>query len=275
MARRSADPCAIALPVAPLRPADSRGFGVRRRAGRGGVVVVSRWTAKVVAGVLLGMAVRAFAPTPQSEASHPFIPHQHIGSMNGVETENVCVEIADDSITFAFARQIIEGTLVLDNPSEDWNGLKSGRVDFFVESEPCIRGFGVIEMRYDVRQAPWLEECGPGSGICADWSDPYPDPVSGHDEYLYGRVYLTTSVLRDPFQYRRVIDHETGHVLGLKDGGPDYDGTECTGSIMHAYGCDNVPEWPSAEDRASVGALIWEPVASGPQCGRSPTWGNC
>jgi hypothetical protein len=58
---------------------------------------------------------------------------------------------------------------------------------------------------------------------------------------------------------RHAINHETGHTVGLQDGGPradprySYDFT-CPQSIMHsqAYGCPVNYLWPQFNDRFNV-----------------------
>ncbi len=131
-----------------------------------------------------------------------------------------------------------------------------------------------IEIEYWVRDDTSATQC-EGYSCAFPFGHQYLDSVSGHLEWSGYAVRFKTSHINGGVSlYHHVINHETGHVLGLQDGDgtcPDPD------SVMHSiyYGCEVNAEWPSAEDRASVGALIWEPVASGPQCGRSPTWSNC
>lgn len=68
-------------------------------------------------------------------------------------------------------------------------------------------------------------------------------------DYTYGIAYLKESTFNGTAS-NYIINHETGHILGLPDG----DGT-CPGSIMHSkdYGCSNgYPSWPYEADKNTV-----------------------
>ena len=101
------------------------------------------------------------------------------------------------------------------------------------------------------------------------------NPVTGHREVEIWQVRFATPHLEGSL-WRHFINHETGHVLGLCDGGPDaptpqfgceddLEHLKCTepDSVMHTHGCAHVP-WPSADDRASVESLIPAGSSGGP-----------
>ena len=71
----------------------------------------------------------------------------------------------------------------------------------------------------------------------------------GTRNYTYAFVRFKTSHLNGSVAlYHHAVNHETGHILGLKD--PNYYG-HCTDSVMHSkyYGCATDRQWPSGADR--------------------------
>lgn len=72
----------------------------------------------------------------------------------------------------------------------------------------------------------------------------------GHTHYDYGVATLRNQTFTNVKSY--VVNHETGHLLALKDGSGSSD---CPGSIMHSqdYGCSNgYPTDPYQRDLDSV-----------------------
>jgi hypothetical protein len=190
-------------------------------------------------------------------ASHPWSPHIHLGSINVGDSESFCVLIRDGSMPLSTAYSRVKATLTTDNPAEDWHGLDPvGRVSFLgnngVSCDQDPNRLGIrIEFSVGNFGCPILND---PNVSCVHLFDRYYDTISGHEERRYADVYLKTShVNGSAALYRHVINHETGHVLGLRDG----DGT-CPDSIMHSiyYGCSVNREWPSAGDRSSVQSLL-------------------
>jgi hypothetical protein len=83
----------------------------------------------------------------------------------------------------------------------------------------------------------------------------------GHVDYLYGNEYLDHSHVYGSDALRRhVVNHETGHVLGLKDPPPCLDsGGQTIQSVMHSsYYCAGASnlEWPTTNDRLVVISIM-------------------
>lgn len=131
-----------------------------------------------------------------------------------------------------------------------------------------------MEIRY------WVVNDAVNPRVCGGPSDPNSCAVADGEhwnnevEWQYFDVYMRTVQMEgddpwqnDPDRRRHAVNHETGHVFGLEDGGPDAPGTKdpsCVQSIMHPfyYGCDGttparspyVPRypWPQGGDFATV-----------------------
>jgi hypothetical protein len=232
------------------------------------------WSVGVAAGVLAGVLVRALVPQ-QLQANHPKGPaHDHIGSMNSLEPDNFCVWLEKEgdqvmsSMDFGTAYGRISGTLMVNEPGLDWNGL-NGSLDGYkltfsaTGPTPCDENpnRSKIEIEYWVRDDTSATVCG-GYSCAFPFGQLDDDPVSGHPEWSGYAVRFKTAHLNhaDPGPgqdkpWWRVVNHETGHMLGLSDPPP------CSGegisedSVMHPnhyYGCAENKQWPTINDWNSV-----------------------
>jgi hypothetical protein len=193
---------------------------------------------------------------PNTSAYHPTIYGSygyHLNSIHSVSAyEDFCVWVRDGSIAHSEALGRIRKTLYLDNPSEDWDGLANNHVYFWPWYDPCPSYPShqriLIELEY------WVESGGCDGVSCA-WKYGDPMQASGHYDYPYYYVlFKTTHLSGSVALYHHVVNHETGHVLGLADG----NGT-CPDSVMHSryYACSIDREWPSFYDRYSVETLVY------------------
>jgi hypothetical protein len=191
--------------------------------------------------------------------------------------ETYCVDSykAQGIISFQEAFNRVVGTLQHANPGEDWHGLNYDHVFF----EPVYNyncsdvDQSAIEIRYNVAAGQHMPypTCWYGGQpfSCALPEKAIWNPDTSRTEYNYYNVWLKGDVLAGAEgTYRHLINHETGHVLGLYDGGPNWDAhrtwdTSCPGSIMHSgsYDCRNpdgtgyYPWWPTALDFDTVWRL--------------------
>lgn len=210
--------------------------------------------ATIMVGLALGLAARWVVTSP-TEGNHYWIPHNHLGSINHFAVDNACVYMTNSDMSFDDAFLRIQQTLY--HPS-GWDLLGGGRLFFTVSSQSCDEMSDPeranIEVEYEVKDDTSGLPC---EGYSCAYSLPghiYFDSTSGHDEYRYYFVTLKTEHIDDDISLaRHTINHETGHVLGLKDG----DGT-CPGSIMHSkvYFCNENLEWPATIDLNSVEEVI-------------------
>ncbi len=190
-------------------------------------------------------------------ASHPHSSPLHIGTMHNWAHEDFCAWVRDGSIAHSTVVNQLRQTLYLDNPAEDWDGLAADRVYFMPYSGSCPN----LANRNDIQIEYWVVNggCGPPDyRSCVALYDPYWNGAMGHTDYFWASVTFNTYRLTSGrAMYHHIINHETGHVLGLKD--PDYYG-QCVDSVMHSayYGCGVEREWPSGADRQTV-------TYSGPQ----------
>lgn len=216
-------------------------------------------------GVLLGILARALTFSSAS-GSHLKVPPSHLDTINDYEAEVFCVEVADGSMPFDYANGRIHSTLYLAQPDKHWDGLGDMgnlRVSFSGFTVPCRSAVAFKPLRYTVQEDVTAECNAPRSGCAIPIGQPHYDPASGHDEFNRYHVWLDTDWVYDSDYYRFIINHETGHVLGLCDGGPSAESTEyCSGpahddcgGVMHYDGC-SPSSWPTLEDRESVHSHI-------------------
>jgi hypothetical protein len=176
------------------------------------------------------------------------------------------VQVLDGSIGHDDARNRIRNTLYTGG-TNDWDGIEWVRFQdqTLINVCPAPHSAQPIRIYFYVVNNVNPTYCqptpqSPDPAGCAKTTFPYEDIQSGHFgydppqyEYRAYRIYIETGPLTNSTNF--IVNHETGHALGLRDGGPGYDGTGCTGSVMHSYGCSNEP-WPSQADRNSVESLV-------------------
>lgn len=203
----------------------------------------SLWISSIVLIGMLGAIL--FTPVYNANASHS--SGLHLRSHHESTNEEFCVWVEDSSIAHDTVLSRVRGTLYLDNPSEDWDGLTNNKVYFIPYFRPCPD----LSFRSDIEVEYWARSSG-CDGLSCSWKEqPAYNPNTVHTDYRWAYVRFKTSHLTSgTFWYHHTINHETGHVLGLKD--PDWWG-QCADSVMHSgvYGCTD-REWPSWSDRDKV-----------------------
>ncbi len=194
---------------------------------------------------LLAPLIRA----AEVQASHPHASPLHIGTVHNWQHEDFCAGVRDGSIADSAVFNQLRQALYLDNPAEDWHGVASDRVYFMPYSTPCPN----LANRHDIQIEYWVVSGGCAGGTaCVALYDPYWNAAVGHTDYSWALVtFKTMHFTNGPALAHHIINHETGHVLGLKD--PDYSG-HCVDSVMHStyYGCSTNREWPSPADRQTA-----------------------
>jgi len=224
------------------------------------------WLARAGIGVMLGILLRLLSVS-QLESSHPFPvengQHKHLLSMTNHDPELICADVTDGTMPQPDAFNRIWNTLTQANQAEGWHGLGGARVGFSADARPCSQIGSGPKIRYFVDIDGTGDLQFPNR---ADNFDRWFNGLTDHDEYRYWIVTLRAADLQlDPedggiYTYRYLVNHETGHVLGLQDGG-----APCPESIMHDTfrGCSVNRDWPSVSDRMSVQAMIPSGFGSG------------
>lgn len=223
----------------------------------------SRFTAglnAVLLAVLVGlpMGFGAIAPVGADHSSGFYL-----ASMRSIgQTEQFCVEDINTSLSYDYVFNEVRNTLLVENPDFNWDLKRSGSTDFRTVYTACRNLNGSttptrneVEIEYYVEDTVITAPAACGGTSCAapagaTWSGPY-----GRVEYQWYYVWLKGNLIgAGGDTQRHVVNHETGHVLGLADG----DGS-CPSSIMHPgyYGCPGGnPAWPTAGNHATVNRLI-------------------
>ena len=200
-------------------------------------------------------------------AHHPKSPGSYLHSIRSVsQTEQYCVDDYYTTLSFATVLDRVRATLIVERTDVNWDMKQGGYTDFRTTWDYPCRSLNSsttptraeIELEYHVQDT--IQESACGGTSCAvhfgsTWSGPY-----GRTEYQYYNIYLRGSLISADGDVRRhVVNHETGHALGLADGyAPD---CPSPASVMHPsyYGCGstNVP-WPSlGGDHPTVNQLIF------------------
>lgn len=189
------------------------------------------------------------------------------GQAGGMD-EQYCVQSHDTSVVSnSAAKAFVRETLTGLEFSKIWDGTGDWKIDLYATANPCSSYSGdtraSIEIEYhyghDWSHIPMCEG-DPGYFNCVEFSQRTYDANYGHSDYTKAKVYLVySSGGQLNTRGRAFINHETGHVFGLKD--PDYVGHCHTPSIMHGtavgYGCTNWTNWyPSQSDFASVKSVM-------------------
>lgn len=191
----------------------------------------------------------ANASHPYGDARHQYFIHWN-STGHGALDEDYCVDSHDSGMSDATAKSRVQSTLMSDG--SHWDLIGSGKLDLYTASNPCLSysDRSWIEIEFHVYSNP-SSFCWNETGIsCVHQID-----LVGGYHYRYQNVYLKTSHVDGPAsEYHQTINHEFGHVLGLRDPSTT-DGSDCSpSSIMHTfayYGCGYV-EYPTEGDISSV-----------------------
>lgn len=236
------------------------------------------WTA------ILMLALTVAAPAaPLAHANHWHVEDangyvRHLNNMHfaspdsptggGGQDEQYCVESHDTSVvSHTRARDFVRQTLVQLDFDKIWDGTGNWRVDLWYTQNRCsyyptsTRDTIEIEYHYG-HNWNFIPNCAGDWGWfnCVEFARPTWNSTYGHSDYEKGKVYLVfSSGGRLDNVGRAFINHETGHILGLRD--PNYPGHCMSPSIMHStavdYDCTNWTLWyPSQPDFASVKTVM-------------------
>ncbi len=224
---------------------------------------------------------------------HPW--DQHVKSINTFEPETYCVTRNEAGGDFDWndAFVAILGTLQTDNPAADWNFLGAGETIPVKNLQLYFNPIGncddlsptaknIVRLQYEVKENT-QSVCGtpePGSGIdgfsCVEGQETSSVDLHGHTVYAKYVLTIKRTHISGTVEFRHhLLNHETGHVLGLADPPP------CEpDSVMHEetyYDCSEDWEWPTANDFDSVLSLIDDTgtMQYAGSCGRGPLTSNC
>jgi hypothetical protein len=206
----------------------------------------------------------------QVEATHLTWDQRHLGSMHTAYVdEDFCTESSNTDRSWVTAQQNISNALWVEqsDPNQEWDakGWDSAaqryRVWFWAHwNNPCQ--LLPAEERDPITIEYWLwnnnsGNCGSVKCSIAIGASPYIDQM-GHEakRFYYIHLYAPYTVGEEiTGYYRHQVNHETGHAMGLDDGG----GSPCPDSVMHTtfYGCSQDRSYPSSGDTSSETTRIF------------------
>ncbi|WP_232293541.1 hypothetical protein [Stigmatella aurantiaca] len=225
-----------------------------------------RWIALGWVSVLSFVAWRQL-PLAHASHSHNGSYQVHVSTIHGndgtatspgSQDEEYCILSHTAAVNATQMANLIEETLVKLSDSQIWDGTGEWRVDLWRAKKFCNEfdsaSRAAIEIEYQIANS-WASQCGGDIYSCVVQDNPVVDPVNGHTHFKWVYSYLKAEHISGNLtRARKFINHETGHILGLKD--PDYSG-HCMNSVMHndlysSLGCTD-PVWhPTASDFTSV-----------------------
>lgn len=204
-----------------------------------------------VAVLIMSLVVATFQASPASASgSHSGWDQPHLADMHtwtpyhGIEDEEFCVHIIGGA-THSYALSRVKYAL-FSTGTPSWHlmtksdGTTDARIDIRPMDEPCS-SYGdrraQIDYEYWVRpNNVVVPACGADNVSCVTFDVQTRAASGSHVHYEWGYVHMDA----DHLGSNTLINHETGHIFGLMDGGPNvsYHGG-CPSSIMHLayYGC--------------------------------------
>lgn len=200
----------------------------------------------------------------------------YLGSITSIgQTEQFCVEASRTSLSWETARDRVRTTLIEERTDVNWDMKLGGFTDFrTVWTAPCYNlSSSTSPTRSEVEIEYYVEDAGQETSpswcentSCAAPDGNYWEDSAGRTGYTWYYVWLRGELIKGddrgaPGDRQHVVNHETGHVLGLADGGPTSGSWDdsCPGSVMHTgyYGCGETLIWPSLyTDHPSVNDII-------------------
>jgi hypothetical protein len=235
---------------------------------------VSRW---VLAGWMATAAFAGYRFMPTADASHTHTgwDQRHVatihgnngpasgGSGPGTQDEEYCIMSETSAMPASSIAPFIQETLTQLSFDIVWDGSADWRVDLWRTQKFCneyaTADRNRIELEYRIRES-WASLCGGEQYACVTAMSPVTDSSGAHQHYLYMNAHLKReqlAALATTTRARKFINHETGHLLGLKD--PDYYG-HCMHSVMHndlyaSLGCTDPVWYPTTSDFVSVRSI--------------------
>ncbi|NBI28891.1 hypothetical protein [Chengkuizengella marina] len=186
-------------------------------------------------------------------AHHPYNPGRHLASQHGPITDVYCADAKASSLSLSTILTLIDEALNHPDGFEDGNEYNLQFANPTYAKEDCSdissSNLEKISIRYYVSP----EGCGGYSCIV----NPRGGQTLVHDNGKGGTStdwqYAVLKIRDASFTYsntkKYIVNHETGHALGLLDG----DRT-CPGSIMHSadYSCTGYPDVPTQLDKDTI-----------------------
>jgi hypothetical protein len=211
---------------------------------------------------VLSVVAWQFIPKAHANHTHTGSYQIHISTIHGNNgsgaagdlDEQYCVQSNTGSVDVTRMGSFIQETLTAMGSSYVWDGTAGWRVDLWRAPAPCNQLDSVTRSKIgtEFQIGDSWSQCGAGYS-CVVHDKAVFDGYHTHYAWMYS--YLKTShVSGYDTRARKFINHETGHVLGLKD--PSYNG-HCMNSVMHndlysSMGCTDPVWYPTANDKNSV-----------------------
>lgn len=199
--------------------------------------------------ILIGLIFILMLPEI-SYAHHPYSPKRHMTSTHStINHEYFCADVKESSVSISSAYNELKRILY----NRNYDGLAGNKI-YLVASNTnlnCSDMSASILNGYYLRyyiEANTQPRCD-GTSSCIVRYGPT-QQSDGHTHYAYAVVTIREQTWNNLREY--IVNHETGHFLGLRDGSGS---SNCPGSIMHSkdYGCSNgYPANPYQNDLNTV-----------------------
>lgn len=225
----------------------------------------------LAASVLAAAMVSAVGgPVAMANHTHTGSYQPHLNDMHswtayeGINDEHFCVEVISGTTHSSALASVNRALFSTGIPRWDLatksDGTTNTRIDIYGKPNRCssyssaVRN--TIDFEFHVRTSnAGIPACGSDDISCVVHDLPVRAPSGSHSDYEWAYVYMDS----DHLDSNQLLNHEVGHVFGLRDGGPNL-GTGCTPpSLMHLpyYGCpQNNFSKPTDYDISSVRTII-------------------
>lgn len=226
---------------------------------------------------IVAIIVVSWVSTPHVSAYH----HEHITSRlhnryihytttggQGPNDEDYCVQSFTGRMSFDTALYRIRRTLTELSPR--WDGTGNYRIDLYAKTSQCS-AYGTvnqtnrseyipgIEYQYRVRDNNAdISACGSDTISCVTHHPAVKEAGAAHTHFEADISFLDVDNILSSTEssWQAHINHETGHIIGLRDPGAYEPTKTCTASIMHfRWYCGSSAyslPYPSSGDFSSV-----------------------
>lgn len=203
---------------------------------------------------VVAIIVVSWVSTPMANAYHHdhgtdrlhnrYIHYTTTGGQ-GVNDEDYCVQSFTTRMTFATALARVKRTLTELSPR--WDGTGNYRIDLYAKGSQCS-DYGTvnettrteyipgIEYQYRVRNNNAdISACGADNVSCVTHHPAVKESGAAHGHFEAEISFLDVDNILSNTEsvWQAHINHETGHIIGLRDPGSHETTKTCTASIMH------------------------------------------